>query len=456
MEEKESRRKHMNLTENKKHHHMTSFQVIILGFLSVILLGSFLLTLPIATNDGRGATFFDALFTATSATCVTGLVVYDTATYWSVFGQGVILTLIQIGGMGVVTVAVSIAVISGRKIGLMQRSTMQEAISAPQVGGIVRMTEFILKVTVCIELIGAILLAPIFCRDFGLAKGIWYAIFHSISAFCNAGFDLIGVRTPFSSLTTYAAEPFVNITIMLLIIIGGIGFATWADIHRNQWHFKRYRMQSKVILVTTALLIVFPFFYFFFCEFSDMSLTERVWGSLFQSVTPRTAGFNTIDLTKISETGLMLMIVLMLIGGSPGSTAGGMKTTTIAVLCSSTAAVFRGKDQPSFFNRAIPYTATRNAATVLLIYIVLSLSGAMLISSVENIPMLSAWYETSSAIGTVGLSLGITPELSCFSRIILVALMFIGRVGGLTLVFAAFHDKDLAKFKYPEEKITVG
>lgn len=446
----------MNLTENKKHYHMTSFQVIILGFLSVILLGSILLTLPIATQDGKGAPFLDALFTATSATCVTGLVVYDTATYWSVFGQSVILILIQIGGMGVVTVAVSIAVISGRKIGLMQRSTMQEAISAPQVGGIVRMTEFILKVTFCIELIGAILLAPIFCRDFGIAKGIWYAVFHSISAFCNAGFDLIGIRTPFSSLTTYATEPIVNITIMLLIIIGGIGFATWADVRKNGFRFKRYRMQSKVIVLITSLLLIVPFLYFFFYEFSDMRFGERLWGALFQSVTPRTAGFNTVDLTAISETGLMLMIVLMLIGGSPGSTAGGMKTTTIGVLCSSAKAVFQGKEQTHFFCRAIPAVVTRNAATILLMYVGLSLSGAMVISAVENLPLLSALYETSSAIGTVGLSLGITPTLGTLSHMILIALMFIGRVGGLTLVFAAFHEKEIAGFKYPEEKITVG
>ncbi len=446
----------MHLAENRKYHHITSFQVIILGFLSVILLGSLLLTTPLATQDGKGAPFLDALFTATSATCVTGLVVYDTATYWSIFGQSVILALIQIGGMGVITVAVSIAVISGRKIGLMQRSTMQEAIAAPQVGGIVRMTELILKGTFLIELMGAMLLAPTFCRDFGIAKGIWYAIFHSISAFCNAGFDLLGIRTPFSSLTTYTTEPMVNITIMLLIIIGGIGFTTWVDVHNHGLHFKKYRMQSKTIVLTTVVLIVLPFFYFFLHEFSHFGLTERIWSSLFQSVTPRTAGFNTIDLTTMSETGLMLMMVLMLIGGSPGSTAGGMKTTTIAVLFACASAVFRGKEQPHFFGRAIPAAAIRNATTVLLMYIILSLSGAMCISTVENISLLTALYETCSAIGTVGLSLGITPELGSLSRIILIVLMYIGRVGGLTLVFAAIYEKEIAECKYPEEKITVG
>lgn len=446
----------MHLVESRKHHHMTSFQVIILGFMSVILLGTLLLTLPMATQDGEGAPFLDALFTATSATCVTGLVVHDTATYWSTFGQAVILMLIQIGGMGVVTIAVSIAAISGRKIGLMQRSVMQEAISAPQVGGIVRMTEFILKVVIFIEIIGATLLAPVFCRDFGVVKGIWYAIFHSISAFCNAGFDLIGVRTPYSSLTSYATEPLVNIAIMLLIVIGGIGFMTWADIYNNQFHFKKYRMQSKVILLVTAVLISVPFLYFFLFEFSDMALGQRIWSSMFQSITPRTAGFNTVDLTIISEPGLMLMIILMLIGGSPGSTAGGMKTTTIAVLCASALAVFREKEQAHFFGRGIPFRAIRNAATVLMLYVALSLAGAMFISGYEDIPVLSALFETSSAIGTVGLSLGITPSLGTFSRIILISLMFLGRVGGLTLVFAALHEKEISGFKFPEEKITVG
>lgn len=220
--------------------------------------------LPIATRSGNGVSFSDALFTATSAVCVTGLIIHDTATYWSVFGQSIILLLIQIGGMGIVTIAVSIAAVSGRKIGLMQRSTMQEAIAAPNVGGIVRRTKFILKTAISVELIGAAVLAPVFCRDFGFFKGIWYALFHSISAFCNAGFDLIGAKKPFSSLTSYSVQPVVNITIMALIIIGGIGFLTWEDIKNNKWHFKKYRMQSKVILTVTGALILLPAIYFTF------------------------------------------------------------------------------------------------------------------------------------------------------------------------------------------------
>lgn len=446
----------MQNRKKSKHYHITSFQIIILGFLSVILNGSVLLMLPIATRSGNSTSFFDALFTATSAVCVTGLIIHDTATYWSVFGQGIILLLIQVGGMGIVTIAVSIAAVSGRKIGLMQRSTMQEAIAAPNVGGIVRRTRFILKTAISVELIGAAVLVPVFCRDFGFFRGIWYAIFHSISAFCNAGFDLIGAKKPFSSLTSYSVQPIVNITIMALIVMGGIGFLTWEDIKNNKWHFKKYRMQSKVILTVTGALIFLPAIYFYIFEFSQMSFAERAWASLFQSVTPRTAGFNTADLTLISEAGQMLMIVLMLTGGSPGSTAGGMKTTTLAVLVSSALSVFRKKEHAHFFKRRIPDNTIRNAATIFLMYVTLFLVGGMMISSIENIPLITALFETASAIGTVGLSLGITPKLGIVSHMILICLMFFGRVGGLTLIFAAVSEKTSNGSKYPQEKITVG
>lgn len=446
----------MKNATQKNHRHFTSFQVIILGFFSVILLGSLLLMLPISTRDGHGASFADGLFTATSAVCVTGLIVRDTATYWSEFGQAVILTLIQIGGMGVVTIAVAIAVASGRKIGLMQRSTMQEAISAHQVGGIVRLTKFILKTSISIELLGALLLAPVFCKDFGIFKGLWYSVFHSISAFCNAGFDLIGIREPFSSLTSYTSNPIVNFTIMALIITGGLGFVTWADIRKNKFHFRKYNMQSKVILTVTAGLLIFPAIYFFFCEFSNLPIGERILSSLFQSVTPRTAGFNTVDLTLLTETGLMIMIILMLIGGSPGSTAGGMKTTTVAVLFSSALAVFRKQDSAHFFSRRIPDNAVKNAATILMMYLTLFLGGGMVISYIEKVPLMSALFETSSAIGTVGLSLGLTPSLGMVSKAILILLMFFGRVGGLTLIFAALSERNTFGSRYPQEKITVG
>lgn len=446
----------MKEQQNPIHKHITSFQLIILGFLSLIILGSLLLMLPISTRDGEGAAFSDALFTATSATCVTGLVVRDTATYWSVFGQCVILVLIQIGGMGIVTAAVAFVSISGRKIGLMQRSTMQEAVAAHHLGGIVRLTKFILKTMVVIEILGAALLSPYFIKDFGLPKGIWYSVFHSISAFCNAGFDLLGAKEPFSSLTSYSSRPFFNITVMALIIIGGIGFLTWEDIKKNKFRLRKYRMQSKVILTVSALLIIFPALYFFFIEYSDMQIKERIIASLFQSVTTRTAGFNTTDLSAFSETGQMMTILLMLVGGSPGSTAGGMKTTTIAVLVVSAFAVFGRKENAQVFKRRIADDIVKNAATIFLMYIVLFTSGGMIISSIENIPLLTSLFETASAIGTVGLTLGITTNLGLVSRLILIVLMFFGRVGGLTLVFAATKALINNGNKYPQEKITVG
>lgn len=435
---------------------LSSSQIIILGFAAVILIGSLLLTLPFAVKNGQGTTFSDALFTATSAVCVTGLVVHDTGTYWSMFGQSVILLLIQIGGMGVVTVAVSISMIFGKRIGLKERSTMQEAISAHRVGGIVRLTGFIIRMMVLIEGIGALLLAPVFCSEFGFFKGIWYAVFHSISAFCNAGFDLMGVRTPYSSLTSFSTHPLVNLVIMSLIIIGGIGFLTWDDIRTFKWRLRRYHMQSKVILMTTAFLILLPALYFGFCEFSGLSFGERIWESIFQSVTTRTAGFNTADLTKLSETGLAVMILLMLIGGSPGSTAGGMKTTTFAVMLSTAVSVFRKREHTHFFGRRISDDTVRNAATIVTMYLVLFLTGGFIISRVEGLPLISCLFETASAVGTVGLTVGITSELGLISRCILIFLMYIGRVGGLTLIFSTVSARQGNTARLPQEKLTVG
>ena len=298
---------------------MTSFRVIIISFFCLILVGSLLLMLPISSRQRCVTSFPDAMFTAVSATCVTGLVVKDTATYWSLFGQAVILMLIQIGGMGVITVGLAIIRASGRKIGLWQRSTMQDAISAPKIGGIVRLTKFSVQGTLFIELLGMTAMLPVFFRDYGI-KGIWMAAFHSVSAFCNAGFDLLGTSSqPFVSLSRYIANPLINLVIMLLIIIGGIGFLTWDDICTHKWHIRRYRVQSKVILWTSALLIIIPAVFFFVVDFTGSSTGTRLLASTFQSVTTRTAGFNTADLTAMTPTSKSVMIMLMLIGGSPGS-----------------------------------------------------------------------------------------------------------------------------------------
>ena len=439
-----------------KKNRFTSFQIIIWGFIAIILMGALFLMLPVSSKAGIITPFNEALFTSTSAVCVTGLVVQDTATYWSWFGQGIILVLIQIGGLGVITIAVSFELLSGRKISLKQRSVMQEAISAPKVGGIVRLTGFILKGTFLVEFTAAFIMMPVFVKDFG-TKGIWMAIFHSISAFCNAGFDLMGTENvKYASLTSYISHPLINITIMLLIIIGGIGFLTWEDILKNKYRIKSYRMQTKVILTTSLLLILFPAFFFFFRDFADMPMQERIFSSLFQAVTPRTAGFNTADLTMMTEDGLGIVIALMLIGGSPGSTAGGMKTTTLAVLIANTWACFKRNEDAQMFGRRIENSTVKNAATIFMMYIVFFFGGAIVISAVEDLSFSTCLFETASAIGTVGLTLGITPGLGVISQIILMILMFLGRVGGLTLIYAALSGSGKKISKLPQEKMTVG
>lgn len=435
---------------------ITTFQVIALGFFGLILIGAALLALPLSSRQMGGASFADCLFTATSAVCVTGLVVRDTVTYWSPFGQAVILLLIQIGGMGVVTAAVSLAFISGRKVGLMQRSIMQESISAPQVGGIMRLTRFIIFTALCIEAAGAALLLPAFVPEFGWGKGSWYAVFHSVSAFCNAGFDLMGVRGEFSSMTGFCGNTLVNVVLILLITIGGIGFLVWNDMRQHGFHWKQYRLQSKIVIVASAVLILAPFAWFYLFEMQGLSAGERILPSLFQSVTLRTAGFNTVDLNQISGSGQALMILWMLIGGSPGSTAGGMKTTTAAVLLLTAWSVFRRKDDAACFGRRIGEDAVKNAIAVLTMYFLLFFTGGFLISRLENLPLLPCLFETASALGTVGLSLGITGGLGLASRSILILLMFLGRVGGLTLIYAAQSIKKSPRSTLPVEKITVG
>ena len=442
---------HKNRVKNRTH--MTSFQVIIISFFCLILVGTLLLMLPISSRQRCVTSFPDAMFTAVSATCVTGLVVKDTATYWSLFGQAVILMLIQIGGMGVITIGLAIIRASGRKIGLRQRSTMQESISAPQVGGIVKLTGFILKTSLIIEMIGAALLAPVFCNDLGITKGLWYSLFHSISAFCNAGFDLFGIREPFSSLTFYHSNIYL---IMMLIITGGIGFLVWGDIRIHKNRIRRFSLQSKVVLMTSAVLIVLPALYFFFYEYDRETIHDRTIHSLFQSVTTRTAGFNTTDLAAMDESGTAIMIILMLIGGSPGSTAGGMKTATFAVLFLSAITVLRRRNDVQCFKRRISNETVCSAGAVLFMYLVLFFTSGIIISRVENLPLLTCLFETSSAIGTVGLTLGITSDLSAVSRVILMILMFFGRVGGLTLIYAALPSADSQNSRLPLEKISIG
>lgn len=439
-----------------KKKHMTSFQLIIMGFAGVILLGTVLLMLPFSSVEKVITPFHEALFTATSAVCVTGLVVKDTGSYWSLAGQTIILALIQIGGLGVVTVAASVSLLSGKKISLMQRSTMQNAISAPKVGGIVRLTRFILRGTFLIEAAGTVLLLPVFMGDYG-KKGIWMSVFHSISAFCNAGFDILGTDSSmFPSLTRYSGKILINLVIMLLIITGGIGFLTWDDIYTNKLNFKRYRMQSKIILMTTACLILFPTVFFYICDLTKLPMEKRLLAAAFQSVTTRTAGFNTINISEMSEASKAVMILLMLIGGSPGSTAGGMKTTTFSVLILNAIATFRSQENAGAFGRRLEYHVIKNAATIAMLYFALFFGGGIAISVYEGLPLLNCLYEAASAVGTVGLTLGITPELHVFSQVVLIILMYLGRVGGLTLIYAVFSGRNKGNAKLPLEKITVG
>ncbi len=434
----------------------SSSRTIIFGFAAMIIVGTLLLMLPFSSKSGTATPFLDCLFTATSSSCVTGLIVHDTATHWSLFGQIVILLMIQIGGMGIVTMSILAVMLSGKKVNLMQRSTMQESISAHKVGGIIQLSRFIIVTSLIVEMLGAVAFSFVFCRDYGFLKGIWMSVFHSVSAFCNAGFDLMGETAKFSSLTSYVYNPVVNITVMLLIIIGGIGFLTWDDIKTNKWHIRRYRVQSKIIFLVTAILILVPALYFFFFEFNNLSFGKRILVSLFQAVTPRTAGFNTVDASQLSETGNAVVTVLMLIGGAPGSTAGGMKITTVAVLIAATVSVFRKRDSAHILHRRVSDETVKIAATVLVMYITLFVLGAMVLSSVENLPLTDCLYETASAIGTVGLTTGITPSLSAVSRIILIFLMYMGRVGGLTIVFATFGGTQKNLVKYPQATITVG
>ena len=445
----------------KRFKRLSSSQIILLGFGALILTGTFLLMLPFSSRSGQWTSFTDALFTATSASCVTGLIVQDTATYWSLFGQLIIIILIQIGGLGVVTMAVAVAIASGRKIGLSRRQTMQDAISATQLGGIVKMTGFILKGCLLVELAGAVIYSFVFIPEFGFVKGLWYSVFHSVSAFCNAGFDLMGVKAQFSSLTDYSANGIISLTTVALILIGGMGFSAWDDFIKYKFKFSRYRLQTKIALAGMAILVAVPFVYFYFVEFSSakwsgMPVAERLLAAIFRAVTPRTAGFNTVDMTLFSEATIMITILLMLIGGNSGSTAGGMKVSTVAVMVINAVSVFKKKPDSAVFGRRLENDVVKNAATIFMMYITLFFGGSIVISIVEGLPLLTCMFETASAVATVGLTLGITPSLSLVSQFILIMLMYLGRVGGLTIIYATVKSISNGNAKFPQEKITVG
>ena len=435
---------------------LSSFQIILLGFAGVILLGALILTLPISSKSHEWTSFIDALFTSTSAVCVTGLVVFDTATHWTIFGQIIILLLIQIGGMGVVTIAVSLAVASGKKIGLFSRETMKNAISAPNVSGIVRLTGFIIKGIFLIEMIGALIMLPVFCKDYG-AEGIWMAVFHSVSAFCNAGFDIMGTKSgEFTSLTHYSAQPVINITIMLLIIVGGIGFLVWEDICKHKWRIREYRTQSKLVLIVTAVLIVFPAVYFFFFECGDLPVGERILASLFQSVTPRTAGFNTVDPAAMTDGSKLLTLILMFIGGNPGSTAGGVKTTSAIALFLYVRSNIDRSYGINVFGRRLEEDAVKRAGAICTINLTAALAASILIMAIQPVGMADVLFETFSAIGTVGMTTGITRSLLPASRIVIILLMYCGRIGSMSFALAFTQQKRITHVQNPVETVSIG
>ena len=436
---------------------VSDFQIIILAFACVILLGGILLMLPVSSAAGLWTPFSEALFTSTSAVCVTGLVVHDTMTYWSVFGKTVILLLIQTGGMGVVTLSAMVLSVTGHKLGLVQRTLIQDSIGSEHMGGLVRMVRFIVKIMLTVEGIGACILATVFVPLYGPLKGAAFSVFHSVSAFCNAGFDLMGEQGEYSSLTGFSANPVVTLTISLLIILGGIGFFSWKDFMDHGLKFRRYRMQTKAILVMTAALLLLPAIYLFVAEYGNLPLGERLLAAIFQAVTPRTAGFNTTDLTQMSGTGQAVTVILMLIGGAPGSTAGGMKVTTIFVILATCASVFGGEEECSGFGRSIDNKVISQAMALMTIYMTLFLVSGAVICSLEQQPLHICLFEAASAIGTVGLTLGITPSLGLISKIILIALMFLGRTGGLTIAWALFKIQGPSvNRKYPKGNIAVG
>jgi trk system potassium uptake protein TrkH len=387
---------------------------------------------------------------------VTGLIVRDTATHWSTLGQVVILALIQTGGLGIIMAAAGFSLLAGRKISLRERSMMRDVFATRRVGGIVRLANFVFAVTFVVELLGAALMAPSLCAKYGL-RGIWIAVFLSISAFCNAGFDILGTHdTLFPSLSEFATSPVICLTICWLIIVGGIGFATWSDLSTHGLHFRRYSLQSKVILTSSLFLVTVPALFFFLFEYQRLPMVERLLASLFQSITPRTAGFNVEDMSVMTEPGQALTIILMLIGGSPGSTAGGIKTTTLVVLIANFAAIASRRDEADIFGRRVEDGIIKQAGAILTMYVALSLLGATVLCLIEGLPYLDCLFECVSAIGTVGMTVGITPRLHVASRIILIVYMFVGRVGGLTLIYAATENPKRNPAKLPRENVTVG
>lgn len=435
-------------------------RMIAFGFALIIVIGTILLSLPIATKTGE-TDLLTALFTATSATCVTGLVAADTYQNWTLFGQLVILCMLQVGGLGFMTIGVYISILLKRRIGLQERATLHESVNTLEIAGVVRLVKKIVQGAFIIEGTGALLLATRFIPRFGWANGIYFSVFHSISAFCNGGFDLMGIDEAYSSLVSYEGDILVNVVICLLILIGGIGFIVWDDVLKHKWHFKKYLLHSKIVLATTLGLTVAGTLLFLIFEnnatLAGMTPIEKLLGALFASVTPRTAGFNTVDTGAMSNAGTLLTMLLMFIGGSPGSTAGGAKTTTMVVLLFYAVAMIRNREDINLFGRRLSADVVRKANAVVVINFSLAFGAACVIMALQPaIPMPDVVFEVLSAINTVGMTTGITRELGVISKLIVAVLMYCGRLGSLSFALVLAKKPSTNHVREPQEKIIVG
>lgn len=439
---------------------LTRTQWIAVGFLIIILCGTFLLLLPVSNREPGGTDFLSALFTATSATCVTGLVVVDTYQHWSLFGQLVILLMIQVGGLGFVTIGVTILLMMGKKISLADRGLLKDSVNTLELGGIVRLAKLIVKGTFLIEGAGAVLFSIRFIPELGWIRGIYYGIFHSVSAFCNAGFDLMGRFEAYSSLTRYVDDWLVNLTAAALILVGGLGFVVWRDLYKNRLCFRKYTLHTKMVLTALAVLVVVPAILFWLLErhgvLEGMSASDQFLGAFFAAVTPRTAGFNTTDVAGLSDAGKLLTLVLMLIGGNPGSTAGGVKTTTVMVLLFYIVSMIQHRDGVNVYGRRLENGMIEKAAVVFTLTLSMAVGASFLICAVDRLPLTDVLLETFSAVDTVGMSTGITRDTGAFSRIILILLMYCGRIGSLSFALAFTDRRRKSSVRQPVERINIG
>lgn len=439
---------------------LSGMQLIAVGFLLLILAGTFLLMLPVSARDGSPTPFMTALFTSASASCVTGLILVDTYTHWSFFGHLVLLALIQVGGLGFITIGTAVSLALRRRIGLKQRGWIRESFNVLDIGGIVRMLKRVLWGTVFFEGAGALLLFIRFYPRMGFLQGIWYGIFHSVSAFCNAGFDMMGRYEPYSSFTAYYNDPLVSFTLCALILVGGIGFFVWGDIYAHKWNFRKYSLQTKMVLSCSAVLVFGGALFFYIVEgnrlFAGMDGTGKICSSFFCAVTPRTAGFNTTDISLLSEGGKLFTIILMFIGGGSGSTAGGVKMATIFVLLLHLRSTLLRTEGTEIFGRRICESTVSKAAALLCTYLFFSLAATLAICSIQDLPIGDTLFEVMSAICTVGMSAGLTSQLGLASQVIIVFLMYIGRLGSLSFALSFTDHKKPAHIMLPMEEINIG